>query len=587
MRKTVRRIKYMLSYAWELDKWYLLLRFPIVALDSAKPFIMVLFPAWIIEDITVSPDISKACMHIGWMAALTLLSQIASHCFNMLLTNRYNIFEYRHAIALGRKIMSLSYPETENAETLNLVEQIRRIGYIENSFNSVFSLVSHFITIIGLTWILSSLNIVILLTILTAVMLHILLSNKSKKYNYRWNEEAAPFRRRNEYITRLMYGFQYGKEVRLNHLDEYLTGKYKAHAREYLDMLKTVTIKFFKINSIESLVGAVQLTVVYISLARRVILDSISIASFTKYISAVNTLTSGLMGLSNGFVDIKNNFKYVDDLMKFMALETEDGGGPARKLPSPDKPLQIEFKQVYFRYPNTTHNALENINVVIRPGSKIAVVGLNGSGKTTFIKLLLGLYRPTSGTIQVNGMDISQIDFYDYIDRFACAFQDFRLFSYPVQENIVLMQKYDENLWESTIRKCGIERVIESLPLKEQTPIYKFLDDNGVEFSGGEGQKIAIARALYKRSQCIILDEPLAALDPISEYEMYKSLSELIENKTSIFVSHRLSLAQSCDAILVFNDGKIVESGTHAELVRLQGGLYAEMYGKQAEFYIK
>lgn len=504
----------------------------------------------------------------------------------MLLTNRYNVFEYRHAVVLGRKIMSLSYPETENAQTLNLVEKIRKIGYIENSFNSVFSLISNVITIIGLTWILSSLNIVIFLTIIASVLLNIAFNNKLKKYNYKWNEEAAPFRRRNEYITRLMYGFQYGKEVRVNGLDDYLIEKYNDHSQEYLHMLKGVTAKFFKINSATSAVGAIQLAIVYCSLAWRVIIGNISIAMFTKYISAINSLTAGLMGISNGFVDIKNNFKYVDDFMKFMDLEVEEKG-KAYILPVSENQIQIEFKHVSFRYPNATRNALENIDVVIKPNSKVAIVGLNGSGKTTFVKLLLGLYRPTSGTILVNGVDISQLNFKEYISHFACAFQDFRLFSYPLWENIVLMQGYDEEIWKSTISKCGLEKVIDSLPLKEQTPIYKFLNDNGVEFSGGEGQKVAIARALYKHSQCVILDEPLASLDPLAEYEMYKSLSEMIENKTSIFISHRLSLTQSCDNILVFDNGRVVEKGTHAELTQISGGLYADMYGKQAEFYKK
>ena len=582
MKKFFADIKYIFVYTWKIDKLYLLLRLPSALLESLMPFINVIFPALIVEDLTIYMDFDRVCRHAAYMAILLVASHISKNILQMLITNRYNLFEYKHAITLGRKIMSVSFPETENQETLNLVERIRRIGYIEQTFASIFSFLSSIVTVAGMLWILSNVNALIIITIFLAVVLNVYFSSISKRYNYEWQKETAPFRRRNEYLLRLMYGFQYGKEVRVNGLEEYLTEKYNSHSTEYMKTLKKVTYKFLKMNTGTSMVNSIQQIIVYLSLASAVMAGSITIASFTKFISAINSLTSTLLRISNAFVELRNNFNYVDNLRKFLALETDEGKG---NLPVPSGKFLIEFKNVSFRYPNTDRYVLEDINVSIAPGSQVAIVGLNGSGKTTFVKLMLGLYKPTQGMICVNGVDINTLDFKEYIKNFACAFQDYRLFSYPVKENIIFAQDYNEDKLNDVVKKCGIYDVIDKLPKKMDTPIFKFLDDAGVEFSGGEGQKIAIARAIYKNAGVVILDEPLAALDPIAEYEMYRSLSGITDGRTCIFISHRLSLTQKSDLILVFSQVKIEESGTHSELVDRENGLYAEMYKKQAVFY--
>lgn len=583
MKKNFADMKYVFAYVWKIDKLYLLLRLPSVLLQSLIPFITVIFPAFIVEDVTIYMDYGRVCRHVAYMAILLMVSRILEHILQMLITNRYNLFEYKHAITLGEKIMSVTFPETENPETLNFVEKIKRIGYIEKTFESLFSFLSSIITIVGLLWILSKVNALIIITIFGAVVFNIYFSSKSKKYNYEWQTETAPLRRRNEYLLRLMYGFQYGKEVRVNGLQKYLTEKYDSHSTEYMGILKKVTVKFLKMNIGTSMVNIFQQTVVYLLLARAVLQDFLTIAAFTKYISAINSLTSSLLGISDAFIELRNNFNYVDCLRKFLSLETE--GEKDKMVPVPSGNFLIEFKNVSFQYPNTDRFVLEDVNVSISPGSQVAIVGLNGSGKTTFVKLMLGLYKPTKGMICVNGVDINNLDFKEYIKNFACAFQDYRLFSYPVRENIVFVQDYDKKKLDDVMKKCGIYDAVNRLPRKLETPIYKFLDDAGVEFSGGEGQKIAIARAIYKNAGVVILDEPLASLDPIAEYEMYKSLSGMAGDRTCIFISHRLSLTQKSDIILVFEQGRIAESGTHSELIGREGGLYAEMYEKQAVFY--
>lgn len=583
MKKFFKDMKYIFLYAWKIDKLYLLLRIPFTLLEALTPLITVIFPALIVEDITIYLDYTRVWRHVLYMVGLLAASHVVQNILNMVITNRFNLFEYKHTIVLGKKIMTVEFPKTESAEVLNLVERIHRIEYIEGSFAAMFSFVANAITITGLLWILSNVNLFIIITIAVAVILNVYFNNISENYNYQWQQETAPYRRRADYLHRLMYGFQYGKEVRVNGLERYLTDKYNVHSKEYLAKLKKVTIKFMNINHATSLIGVVQLAIVYLSLANAVLSKGITIASFTKYISAVNSLTESLMGLSNVIVELKNNFNYVQDLRDFLSLESEKE--KENNLPVPCEDFTIEFRDVSFKYPNTDRYVLKNINVSISPNTQIAIVGLNGSGKTTFVKLMLRLYKPTSGAIYINGIDINSFDFKEYIDNFACAFQDFRMFSYSVKENIFLCQPQDEEKLKNVVKQCGIYETICQLPRGFDTPIFKFLDDEGVEFSGGEGQKIIIARALYKQAKVVILDEPLAALDPIAEYDMYQTLSKMIKNRTCIFISHRLSLTQSSDLILVFNQGEIVETGTHAELINLKNGMYAEMYQKQAMFY--
>lgn len=584
MKKTLKSMRFMLKYAWSLDKLYLLFRIPITLISSLRPFILIIYPAKIIEEIICRSEVGIINRYIIEMTLLQLLTGFLSYLFNKLLTIRYNAFEYKHSLAMGRKVMNVSFPITEDAEVLNLIERIKPIGYIEKSFESLFLFASRFITIVGLVWVLAKVNIFVMFTIVIVLAINIVLNRKLKLYDYQWKKEAAPYRRRNDYLLRLMYGFQYGKEIRVNQMESYLTNKYDEHSVEYLTKMKKVGDRYFLINNLTSLAAGAQLLVVYISLSGSALTGAITIAEFTKFLNAINSLSSSLVKFSNGFVDIRNNFKYVEDLMEFFSLE-EEKSAPEKKILNKGE-IEIEFCNVSFKYPNTNHCALENVNIKIPPKSKVTIVGLNGSGKTTFTKLLLGLYKPTSGHIYINGVDINEFDSKEYLKRFACAFQDVRMFAYPIRENIVLAQDYDEKKLEKIIDQCGLRSVIEKLPLKINTPIFKFLDKAGVEFSGGETQKIEIARAVYKDSEVVILDEPLASLDPVSEYNLYYSLNKIVHDRTCIFVSHRLSLARGCDKILVFDNGHLLESGTHDELMHIKDGKYADMYKKQSSFYV-
>ncbi|MBR6649829.1 MAG: ABC transporter ATP-binding protein, partial [Clostridia bacterium] len=244
----------------------------------------------------------------------------------------------------------------------------------------------------------------------------------------------------------------------------------------------------------------------------------------------------------------------------------------------------IEFRSVSFKYPGCENYVLKDIGITIKNGEKLSVVGFNGAGKTTFIKLLCGLYLPTEGVITLNGYDIKTIHPALYRKMLGVIFQDFQLFAFSVKENIVLGENYDKQRLEWVIEKSGIKDKIDGLSKSIDTSISKEFDENGIEFSGGEGQKLASARAYYRDAQIVILDEPTASLDPIAESLLYERFNSIMKNKTAVYISHRLASVKFCDNVAVFENGKIVEYGTHDELMEL-GGTYKAMFSTQAEYY--
>ena len=237
-----------------------------------------------------------------------------------------------------------------------------------------------------------------------------------------------------------------------------------------------------------------------------------------------------------------------------------------------------------FRYPRAQAPTLRNLNLTLKKGQRLAVVGENGAGKTTMIKLLLRLYDPDEGRILLGGRDIRQLSPQEYADQFSVVFQDFRLFAFSVRENICLGREEEERL-DRVLAQTGLDELLAGYEKGADTSVYKQFDEKGVEFSGGERQKIAIARALYKDAPIVVMDEPTAALDPIAEEEIYNQLNALIHGRTALFISHRLSSCKFCDEVAVFQDGRVVEQGSHEDLMK-EEGLYRRMFTAQSQYYV-
>lgn len=310
---------------------------------------------------------------------------------------------------------------------------------------------------------------------------------------------------------------------------------------------------------------------------------AISIGSFSKYAGAMTRFIDDITGIVRTNGEIARKCEFMQGLLDFMEMEDESKGGTLRIPDGAKEKYEIEFHNVSFQYPGNGNLTLENVNCRINADGKTAIVGRNGAGKTTFIKLLCGLYQPTQGRITLNGVDIREYNYQDYLKLFGVVFQDFAMFAFPVGQNIAVSGSYEEDRVWDCLTRAGVEKTVKKMPDKLETPMFSS-NEEGINASGGEMQKLAIARALYKDASIMILDEPTAALDPISEYGIYKHFDELVKNRTSIFITHRMSSCRFCGDILVFDSGRIIERGNHEELLKGQG-LYAALWSAQANYY--
>ncbi|MCT1796348.1 ABC transporter ATP-binding protein [Helcococcus kunzii] len=340
-----------------------------------------------------------------------------------------------------------------------------------------------------------------------------------------------------------------------------------------------------KYSAIENFVNKIQMSIIYIFVIIKAYEGVISIGMLSQYIGSILQLTSSFVLFASTIADMLINSEFTKSTFEFIENNESMYQGSLTTEKRDDNKYEIEFKNVSFKYPNTNNWALKDVNVKFELGKKLAIVGQNGSGKTTFIKLLIRLYDPNEGQILLNGIDIRKYKYEDYLKIFSVVFQDFNLFAFPIAQNIAGSIDYDRKKVEGVIEDVGMTERISEMKDGVDTYIYKDNDTEGVDLSGGEEQKIAIARALYKKAAFIILDEPTAALDPLTEQEIYEKMSNIVKDKTAIFISHRLSSCKLSDNILVFDKGSIIQEGAHNKLVN-EAGKYKELWDAQAGYYI-
>ncbi len=311
------------------------------------------------------------------------------------------------------------------------------------------------------------------------------------------------------------------------------------------------------------------------------------VGSVTQYVGAITALAKGVSDLMTQVGVIQNNAEFLKTSFEFLDLPDRMYQGSLTTEKRADRQYEVEFRDVSFQYPGSEDYALRHVSMKFKVGERLAVVGRNGSDKTTFIKLLCRLYDPTEGQILLNGIDIRKYKYEDYLQVFAVVFQDFQLLAFPLGENVAASQNYDRQRAEKCLRLAGFGDRLDRMPEGLDTCLYREFDDKGVEISGGEAQKIALARALYKDAPFIVLDEPTAALDPVAEYEVYSHFNQLISDKTAIYISHRLSSCRFCDEIAVFDHGQVVQQGSHETLLADADGKYAQLWYAQAQYYEK
>ena len=339
--------------------------------------------------------------------------------------------------------------------------------------------------------------------------------------------------------------------------------------------------------SLATSMSAIAVGCIYVFTCLKAWAGAFDIGLVTQYVGAATALAESLNLLIASFGDMKNDTTHLDNVFRYLDLPNAMYQGSLTTEKRADRNYQVEFRNVSFKYPGSETWALRNVSMKFQIGKRLAIVGENGSGKTTFIKLLCRLYDPQEGEILLNGIDIRKYRYDDYMDIFSIVFQDFQLISQSLGSNVAGSMRYDPRRVEQALTDAGFGERLKTLPKGLETQLYKDYSEDGVEVSGGEAQKIAIARALYKNAPFIILDEPTAALDPMAEAEIYAKFNEISGDKTAIYISHRLSSCKFCDEILVFHQGAIVQQGTHEALLSRKDGKYAQLWNAQAQYYTK
>lgn len=400
-------------------------------------------------------------------------------------------------------------------------------------------------------------------------------------------DAMMPHWRKLEYMENVTTDFSYAKDIRLFGMQKYLAKKQiNVYDEELRHWIKSR--QYWIYNTIFAHgISLLRQLIIIGWLVYSVVFNGLSIGNFTLYTASAAAFSNAINEILQALSALRERSAHTDDYRSFMDIPSADDKAQTIPIPPADK-YTFEFKNVSFKYRGQEKYALKNVNLTLHAGEKLAVVGLNGAGKSTFIKLLLRLYDVTEGCILMNGTDIRKFDRKEYYELFAPAFQDVMVFAFPVAENVSMKEPFntDKAEAEKMLRLAGLGDKLDKLEKGVDTELLKVLYDDGVDLSGGEKQKLALARALYKKSKIIVLDEPTAALDALAEFRLYQSFNELVGDRTAVYISHRLSSTRFCDRVAMFKDGEMVEIGTHDSLMEADGA-YADMFRVQAQYYVE
>lgn len=583
-------LKYCFRQMKQYKKSYLPLSVLNVIIGAAMPFPeLLLLPVAIDALMAEEKDIPFIITCFAIMTVSSILLAALNSVLTVHLSKCEDLFNNASSMEVSARCMEIDFSLTEDKDALDSIKKARDglwwSGGTHNIASAFFALISNVIKIAGVIAVLIINAPVLLIIIGILLVLTALINAKKNKIDIENFSELSGINRIFGHICWEMEDFRCGKDVRLYSAAGMMLAKTSQQIKRLSDYWENINKLKFPLNILDIIVGVLRDFGTYLYLGILAVTGKITIGTFSQMLSAGGTLHASMQALILGIQDIAKRSNYMYEIIKFMdyppAMEKGD-----KKVKNLSGGHVIEFRNVSFKYPHTDKYVLNNVSLTLRAGEKLSVVGLNGAGKTTFIKLLCRLYDADSGEILLDGVNIRDYDYAEYMKLFSVVFQDFKLLAFSVQDNILLGKEDSGETVDELFRKTGLLDKINSLPKGRDTMMFKQFDNDGVELSGGEQQKMAIARALYKNAPVIILDEPTAALDPVAEYEIYRQFDSLVNGKTAVYISHRLSSCKFCDNIAVFSEGTVKEYGTHSELVHKPNGIYAEMFKAQAQYYV-
>jgi ATP-binding cassette, subfamily B, bacterial len=579
------------------------------ALNSAIPYVSIWFSAQFINELAGARNMQALQKWVIWILAsnalLFLASSILKHIYN-----RYeSATEFNEERITQEKYLDMDFIDADSQKIFDLNAQIRQsrnfrgvgIDNAMKSFDNLFTSIFKIAGGIGLSVSLFTskvtdgsfaflnnpfISVVLFAFMVAMTFLSSACENKSMSYWDNGNDEGTFGNRVFSFFFKLIAEKKRALDNRIynqesNFKDFFVRRDNVFSVNGFFAKLARGPMGLF--SALAAVISRLLLGLIYVFVCAKAWGGAFGIGSVTQYIGACTALFVGVSDLVVRIGIINENSTYLDLLFSLLDTPNNMKKG-SMEISTVGTEHEIEFKNVSFKYPGSETYALKNVSLKFKVGKKVAIVGENGSGKTTFIKLLCRLYDPDEGMILLDGVDIKDYNYNQYMNLFSIVFQDFQLLAFPLGQNVACSREYDAQKVESCLEKAGFGARLHKLPKGLDTYLYKNMDKEGVDVSGGEAQKIAIARALYKDAPFVILDEPTAALDPLAEAEIYSKFDSIVGDKTAVYISHRLSSCRFCDEIVVFDAGHIVQQGTHEDLVNTEGK-YQQLWHAQAQYY--
>lgn len=594
-RVIAKTLRYLFPLAYRYKKSYSYLLFCDLLLGIIQPIANVVCPKFLIDELMTDRNVENLILYTGFISNIGI-----SAIRRIILENleKYNdLYDNYFSMLLSEKTMNMDFYKTEDTSVL---ESLHRadigIGWYSGGFtgimSSIESTILSFVVTVEAVIIIAWKAPFLFITIAVFVILGNIFSAKENKISEKYYGQLSDINRKLDYVYSELSNVKYGKDYRLYDSKELLLNRAEKCSNDVIDTFKKQSNEMIKLRIFKNLFENLANAVAYAYLGILTLNRFITVGDFTMLLSGSLTMISNANGIASGYQELKKKCDYINNYISFMttneSVYTSRNGNMNGDKANYKEINCIEFKNIFFKYPGSQDYIFEDFNFKINAGEKLAIVGKNGAGKTTFIKILTGLYKIEKGEILIDGRNIYDMDYDEYVKLFSVVFQDYKLLSAPILENILINEhpSYEnDKIVRKFCEKMGILKKLNQLKKGIHTNLYKNFDDEGFVPSGGEEQKIAIIRALCKNGSFAVLDEPTAALDPKTEYEINTEFSEIDDRIFMIFISHRLSSCLLCDKIAVFDKGKVVEYGSHDELMCQENGLYNKMFTIQADNY--
>lgn len=489
---------------------------------------------------------------------------------------------------LGGKLMRMDYRYVEDSGFWDKNDRAfqacsNNANGMEGMYNRLYRIPANLLTIAGMFILAGGLSPWILLALVAHVLVMMWASRQNHNYRYARKEEQAKDERRIRYYYDTTHDFTYGKDIRIYNFRERILMNYEKE----IQSLNVLVKRLARHEYLLALAGIMTLFLTNVLMYGILIAQTVRgmpISSFTMYVSLITSLMTAMLTFGDDIAFLQNEGQYVGDVFRLMDEQLQDAGKDEITL---NDTLEIVFEHVDFRYPGSENYIYKDLNFTIHKGERLAIVGVNGAGKSTLVKLMTGLFEPTAGHIYINGIDISRFRKQDLYSLYSAVFQDVNVLAFPIRENVTggTADADDARVME-TLDKVGLGEKVRGFEKGLDQMMLKVIEEDGTDFSGGERQKLSIARGLYKDAPMVIMDEPTAALDALAETEIYESFSNMVEGKTAVYISHRLASTKFCNHIALFDKDGLREYGSHKELMEKKGEYY-HMFTVQGKYYQK